>query len=257
MKIRFLGAHNTETRDTRLSGLLVDGVIALDAGGLTSSLTLSEQLAIKTVLVTHQHYDHIKDLPLLAMNHFLNNSSFDVYCLPETGEIISKYLMDGKLYSEFLKKKKDGKAVIYLHNAEPYHKMQIEKYYVTAVPVPHGVPSVGYLFSSTDDKEVFYSGDTGPGISDCFKNISVKLLIIEVTASNDYVEFCREKGHLCPCLLKEELLKHLNIKGYIPEIITVHMNKSLEEDIKAGLAKIADELGISIEMAVEGKQLEI
>lgn len=106
MKIRFLGAHNTETRDTRLSGLLVNGVLALDAGSLTSGLTLSEQLGIKAVLVTHQHYDHIKDLPLLGMNHFLNHSSFSVYCLAETGDVISKYLMDGNLYSEFLKKDK-------------------------------------------------------------------------------------------------------------------------------------------------------
>ena len=44
MKIEFLGAHTTETRSTRLSSLLIDDVLALDAGGLTSSLSLAEQL---------------------------------------------------------------------------------------------------------------------------------------------------------------------------------------------------------------------
>jgi ribonuclease BN (tRNA processing enzyme) len=40
----------------------VDDVLALDAGGLTSSLALSEQLGLKAVLITHRHYDHVKVL---------------------------------------------------------------------------------------------------------------------------------------------------------------------------------------------------
>jgi ribonuclease BN (tRNA processing enzyme) len=257
VKIRFLGAHNTETIDTRLSGLLVDGVLAIDAGGLTSSLTLSEQLAIKAVLVTHQHYDHVKDLPLLAMNHYLNRSSFDVYCLAETGEVISKYLMDGKLYPEFLKKDENGKAVINLHYVEPYRQVQIEGYSITPVPVPHGVPAAGYLVSAAAGKSFFYTGDTGPGLSACFERISSNLLITEVTSSDKYLDFCKEKGHLCPSLLKKELLNHLELKGYIPDVVTVHMNKMLEADICRELGKVARELGISISPAYEGKELEI
>ena len=257
MKIRFLGAHNTETRDTRLSGLLTDGVLALDAGSLASGLTLSEQLNIKAVLVTHQHYDHVKDLPLLGMNHFLNHSSFDVYCLAETGDVISQYLMDGNLYSEFLKKNGKGKAVIELHIVRPYMQTQIEGYSVTPVPVSHGVPAVGYLVSATGGKSFFYTGDTGRGLSDCFERISSNLLIIEVTSPNEYIDFCREKGHLCPALLKEELLRHRKILGYIPDVVTVHMNYTLETDIREELREVSEELGISISMAFEGKELEI
>ena len=72
MKIRFLGAHNTESSSSGLMCLLLDEVVALDAGSLTSKLSLKEQLSLKAVLLTHGHYDHIRDLPMLAMNCFLN-----------------------------------------------------------------------------------------------------------------------------------------------------------------------------------------
>ncbi len=257
MKIRFLGAHNTETRDTRLSGLLVDDVLALDAGGLTSSLALSEQLGLKAVLITHRHYDHVKDLPLLAMNHSLNGKTIDVYCLENTAEAISGSLLGGALYPDFLKENGNGKITVRLNPIKPYLKFQVEGYSIVPVPVPHSVPAVGYRITTKGGKSFFYTGDTGPGMAESWERISAKLLITEVTASDDYIKFCRDKGHLCPCLLREELLSHLDTKGYIPDVITVHMNHMLEEDIKIELKQLAEELCIKITMAFEGKQIEI
>ena len=257
MKIRFLGAHNTETRDTKLSGLLVDDVLALDAGGLTSSLTLSEQLGLKAVLITHHHYDHVKDLPLLAMNRSLNGNTIDIYCLESTAEAISGSLLGGALYPDFLKENGNGKITVRLNPVKPYLKMQIKDYSIIPVPVPHSVPAVGYRITAKGGKSFFYIGDTGPGLADCWEKVSAKLLITEVTASNAYLKFCRDKGHLCPCLLRDELIGHLNIKGYIPDVVTVHMNHMLEESIRRELGEVAEELGISISMAFEGKQIEI
>jgi ribonuclease BN (tRNA processing enzyme) len=257
MKIRFLGAHNTETRDTRLAGLLVDDVLALDAGSLTSSLTLSEQLGLKSVMITHHHYDHVKDLPLLAMNRSLNGTTIDVYCLEITAAALTGPLLAGSLYPDFLKVNGNGKITIKLNLVKPYQKMQIEGYSVIPVPVPHSVPAIGYRITSSEGKSFFYTGDTGAGLSDCWERVSSKLLITEVTASNDYLKFCQDKGHLCPSLLKEELVSHLNVKGYMPDVVAVHMNHMLEEDIGAELKALASELGISITMAFEGKQLII
>ena len=79
MKIQILGAHNCESQDTRLVSLLIDGVLAIDAGALTSSLSFKAQQKIKAILLTHQHYDHIRDIPALGMNSLLQETTISVY----------------------------------------------------------------------------------------------------------------------------------------------------------------------------------
>ena len=51
MQIKVLGAHNLESENTRFCSLLIDGVIAVDAGALTSSLSFTEQQEIEAVLI--------------------------------------------------------------------------------------------------------------------------------------------------------------------------------------------------------------
>jgi len=47
VKVQFLGAHNCESATTRLASILVDDILALDAGGLSSSLLKEELLAFQ------------------------------------------------------------------------------------------------------------------------------------------------------------------------------------------------------------------
>ena len=79
MKIRILGAHNIESKDTGCSSLLIDGVLALDAGALTSRLSLKAQQRLEALLLTHRHFDHVKDIPTLGMNFSLVKITGDIY----------------------------------------------------------------------------------------------------------------------------------------------------------------------------------
>ena len=45
MQVRVLGAHNLETIETHHTCFLVDGVLAIDAGSLVSTLGADEQRA--------------------------------------------------------------------------------------------------------------------------------------------------------------------------------------------------------------------
>jgi len=256
MKISFLGAHNTESLNTKPVSLLIDDILALDAGGLTSSLSFSRQLKLRAVLLSHQHYDHIKDIPLLGMNLFLNNASIDVYSIPSVYEALTNYLLNDKLYPKFMEEMEGG-ATIRFHIVKPYQEFKIEGYGILPMPVAHSVSAVGYQITSVGSETVFYAGDTGPGLADCWQYISPRLIIIEVTAPNRYMQFGREKGHLTPGLLKEELLDFQKVKGYLPDVVAVHMNPGLEFEIEAELAVIAEELGNSINLAYEGMKIEL
>jgi len=66
MNIQLLGVHNCESQNTKLTSLLIDDILVVDAGGLTSSLSFEAQRKLKAILLTHQHYDHIKDVPAIV-----------------------------------------------------------------------------------------------------------------------------------------------------------------------------------------------
>jgi len=66
MELRILGCHGGETPKHKTSSFLLDGRVGLDAGAVTSMLTLEEQKKIDACLVSHAHLDHIKDLATLA-----------------------------------------------------------------------------------------------------------------------------------------------------------------------------------------------
>ena len=54
--------------ECRTCGSLLNDTVLLDAGTGGSRLYLHEQRRIQAVLLTHLHFDHIRDLPTLADN---------------------------------------------------------------------------------------------------------------------------------------------------------------------------------------------
>ncbi|MBI4267531.1 MAG: MBL fold metallo-hydrolase [Chloroflexi bacterium] len=257
MNIKLLGAHNCESRDTRLPGLLIDDVLALDAGSLASSLTFSAQLKLKAILLTHYHYDHTRDVAALAMNLFLSGATIDMYSTLPVSEAISIYLLNGRFYPDF-QTRPPGNQTIRFKEIEPFKPVTVAGYNVLAVPVNHRtVPATGFQITSPDGKSVFYTGDTGPGLADCWEKISPQLLIIEVTVPNQHSQFAVTSGHLTPELLKQELLIFRGRKGYLPPVVTVHMNPFLEEKTRAEIAALAEELHSPITVGYEGMQINL
>ena len=195
MKIQILGAHLAELKGARLTSLLIDGALVVDAGGLTSALSLPQQKKIKTVLLTHHHFDHTRDLVTLAANAgYYWRKQLVVYALPYTLDIVTTCLLDGKIYTNFLEYPGKEKPTLILEAIEPYSRKTIAGYDVLAVPVKHSVPAVGYQITSSDGGSLFYTGDTTVGISDCWRHISSQLLITEVAGPNKYGDGLKKAG---------------------------------------------------------------
>jgi ribonuclease BN (tRNA processing enzyme) len=256
VKIKVLGAHNCESPNTKLVSLLVDGVLALDAGGLTSSLTFEAQQKLKAILLTHQHYDHIRDIPAMAMNALFYETTISVYSTQTVHDALETHWLNGTTYVNFLERPPE-KPVVNFTIVEPYKSLRIAGYSILPIPVVHSVPAVGYQITSPDGKTVFYTGDTGPGLADCWEYVSPELLITEVTAPDRYTEFGRNKLHLTPSLLKEELISIRKRKGYLPSVVTVHMNPRQENEVATEIALVAEELQASICLAYEGMLIRL
>jgi len=258
VEIQILGAHLAELKGARLTSLLIDGTLVVDAGGLTSALSLPELKKIKTVLLTHHHFDHTRDLVTLAANAgYYWQGQLEVYALRYTLDIVTNCLLDGKMYTNFLEYPSKEKPTLILEAIEPYGRKTIAGYDVLAVPVKHSVPAVGYQITSSDGKSLFYTSDTTVGISDCWQHISPQLLITEVAGPNKYGDWLKTAGHLCAGFLREELIQFRQLKGYLPRVIVIHIGNPYEQEIKEEVAQVAQELEADMSLGYEDMKVTL
>ena len=254
MIIRFLGTHNAESKNTRLVSLLIDGVLAVDAGSLVSELTFPEQKKIKAILLSHGHYDHIRAVPAFAFNN--SDRTTEVIATPQALDILSSHLIDGVVYPEFTSEASFlQKATIKLVPLGFFKRQNIVGYEVMAVPVQHPLDGVGFEITSSDGKTLFYTGDTGPGLSSIWGKISPQLLISDLTWPNSLANAAKDAGHLCPEMLKEELIEFRRINGYLPKLAVIHLSPQHEPEIEREVREVAKLLETSIDIAHEGEEL--
>ena len=147
MELRILGSHNMESRDTRFETHLIDGILALDAGGLTRSLTFEVQENIQAIVLTHPHFDHIRDLLPFGLTMRDSGVTVDVYGIKDTLDLVAEKLMEGSLYPPFLEFPSPETPIYSMHEIEPLKDFQVLDYTVKAVPVPHAMPAVGFMIS--------------------------------------------------------------------------------------------------------------
>jgi len=252
MKIKILGAHMFESDTTRLSSILIDEVMAIDAGGLTSSLAFEQQEKIDHILLTHGHYDHIRDVPAIALKN--QHRTINVHSIQPALDILTTHLINGTVYPDFTRWPENAPA-LKLFAVEKNASFSIDSYSIKAVEVSHAIPAVGYQVTDSNGDCIFFSGDTGPGLTSCWEQIEPHTLIIETALSNKSADIAPKPGHLCPLLLEKELSSFQTVKGYLPKVILTHMNSDVEDEIQNEVTQVADRLGADISLAYEGMEI--
>src|SRR5256885_12155644 len=102
MRLKVLGAYGASDAEHNLTGYLIDDWLAVDAGTLTSKLSLAQQARIQAVFVTHSHADHIRDLPHLIHNRFSQNSgTLTVFAAREVMDLLQKNVFHGMVWPDF------------------------------------------------------------------------------------------------------------------------------------------------------------
>ena len=83
MRIEVLGSFGGESMNCRMTCLLINDTIALDAGSLSQALPIERQRKIHTILLTHSHMDHTSSLPffvgLAVVMPVLGHSTWHLY----------------------------------------------------------------------------------------------------------------------------------------------------------------------------------
>ena len=214
MKIQLL--PSTFEEDGRASArqhlacLVVDDLVAIDAGSLAMAASTVQKKQIRDVILTHAHLDHIAGLPLFVDDLFATLSvPVCVHATQETIDVLERDIFNWSVYPRFSELENDnGKVMEYL----PFdvgRPFSVKHLRIKAVEVNHNVPSVGFIV--TDGKTTFaMTSDTSEmdefwQVLNEEKNLSA--ILVECAFPNELAELAQVSYHLTPKMLEKELAK--------------------------------------------------
>jgi 3',5'-cyclic-nucleotide phosphodiesterase len=216
MELRVLGCQGGSAPKRHLPGLLLDGTVLLEAGSVTSTLELGEQLEIRHVLLSHAHLDHTGGLAYLADNHCCARASsgddqgLTVSSIASVVDDMRQHLFNDRLWPDFSAIPTARNPVVRLRAMQPGVPQPID-HRLTVIPVPvhHTVPTVGFIVHDGTGVLVF-SGDTGPTeqLWALARDMGrVQAIVVETSFPNRLEALAEVSGHLTPSLLARELDK--------------------------------------------------
>ena len=240
MKIRVLGCHGSQLPDFNTTSFLLGKNILIDAGTVTSVLTLEEQLLIDHIFITHAHLDHVRDIMFLADNLcYQRIRPVVIYGTKGVIAAIRKHLFNDIIWPDFTKIPSAKAPMIRFKAIAPGKKISVEGYSIRTIAVDHVVETVGYAIE-TADKTVIFFGDTGPTDKVwqvAIRTKALKAIFIETSLPDGMKHIADMAGHLTPRSLETELQK---LRGSKPEIYLYHIKPSYYNTIRNEVAAIKD-----------------
>jgi len=246
VKIRVLGCHGSDQlimgpqgpMQCGTCGFLVNGTVLVDAGTVGSRLHLEEQRLIQAVLLTHLHFDHIRDLPTLADNLTGEiDEPVMIGAIPEVLKGLETHIFNGEVYPDFFKIPNKRAPVLRALPLQAGRESLAAGLRVMPIAVNHIVPTVGYIIAE-EGCTVVFSGDTGD--TDQLWEAAARLpqlgaVFIETSFPDDMLELARISKHLTPALMAKQLRKlgRRDVPVYI-----YHMKPRFESRIREELQNL-------------------
>jgi ribonuclease BN (tRNA processing enzyme) len=217
------------TFEQRLTCFLIDECVAVDAGSIALALSNEQRKAVRNIIVTHPHMDHIASLPIFIDDLFETlESPVRVYATPEVIDLLERDIFNWNVYPRFSELKNEYGPVMEYVPIPVDKEFKIAHLTVTAVPVNHIVPTVGLLIS--DGKStVAFSSDTSE-TDEFWKLInrapSLNALLIEASFPDSMAKLAEVSRHYTPASLRRDLRK-LTHNGL--DILAVHIKPAYRQ----------------------------
>jgi ribonuclease BN (tRNA processing enzyme) len=210
MKIQVLGGFGGESIDCRMTSLLINDRVALDAGSLAQALAVDEQVKVHSIVLSHSHMDHTNSLPFFIENVYgKSNGAIRIHSSPATIYAIRKYLFNNATWPDFTRLPNHLLPAVQFEELADEVPVELDGISFTPIPVDHLVPTHGFLLRH-GRSAVLWSSDTGPTTR--FWEVAnqtpdLKALCIEVSFDNALQEIADVSLHLTPQTLERELQK--------------------------------------------------
>ena len=259
MHLQILGGHQVESVEGRATAFLVDDTIAIDAGGLTGGLRIEAQAAVDNILLTHYHYDHIRDLPFVGLLALESRRQIEIHCTQLVYDALVQSILNGVVWLNLFRPVQGSPSPAFAHRrVSAGRAFRVKQYEVLPLDNRHHpVPVTAYQLTAPDGRRLLYTGDTGAGIRDIWALVQPDVMITEVTTPNAREPIARVAGHLTPALLEAELVAFRDQKGYLPRVVVCHVNQLGEDEVHRELDGVARRLQARLEIAREGMRIDL
>jgi ribonuclease BN (tRNA processing enzyme) len=207
MKVRVLGCSGAIAKDCRTTSFLIDHDVLVDAGTGVGDLTLEEMQAVKHVVLTHSHLDHVAALPLMvdAIASTLTEP-IKIHALPGTIAALKAHVFNNVIWPDFSRIPTPQAPFISFHEVQVGQSLSVNGKHFEVLPAVHTVPACGYAVTTGNGCWVF-TGDTerNPAFWRRINQMNVRALVIETAFSNREKDLAKRSLHLSPHALAEEL----------------------------------------------------
>jgi ribonuclease BN (tRNA processing enzyme) len=241
MRLKVLGAYGASDAEHNLTGYLIDDWLAVDAGTLTSKLSLAQQARIQAVFITHTHADHIRDLPHLIHNRFSQNTGpLTVIAARDVMELLFKHVFNGDVWPDFANYTSPvtGRQVVNYKTLTYGKRAVVHDTGITAVRVSHNIPAGGAIIE-LNGQTITFTGDTGP-TEEIWKRTNkmngLVAIVTEASFPNDQQQLADDSAHLSPNTFGLELKK---ITADVP-VYASHRKIPFERDIESQIRNLRD-----------------
>ncbi|MEK6607881.1 MAG: 3',5'-cyclic-nucleotide phosphodiesterase [Myxococcota bacterium] len=240
MRLRVLGCHGGESPIHSSTCFLVDGVLAIDAGSLTSRLSLAAQSRLRAILISHCHLDHVKDVAMLADNVVGTiDHTIDIVATPRTLALIRKHIMNDVIWPDFTRIPTRSRPVYRMVPIRPGREARVAGYRVRAVRVSHPVESTAFVLRSASGRggALAFSSDTGPTDAlwrELAATRDLRALLLEVSFPNRLQSLADHVGHLTPRTVAGEIAK---LASDVP-VFLYHMKPPHEAALRREIARL-------------------
>jgi ribonuclease BN (tRNA processing enzyme) len=210
VKVRVLGCSGGELGVHRTTCFLLGGTVAIDAGALTASLPLDALEALDDIVLTHSHFDHVKDVPLLAdLLVGRRERPVLVHASEECAKTLKRHVFNDRLWPDFTRIPSRKAPVVELRPFAPGRAFRVGGFTFRPIRMEHTVESTGFLVRDGDGA-IAISGDTGP--TRAFWKAaraapSLRAVLVETSFPNRMQGVADASGHLTPRTLAGELRK--------------------------------------------------
>ncbi len=229
MNIEILGCSGGIGHGLKTTTFLLDQQLLIDAGTGVELLTPEQMLAIRDVVITHAHLDHIAGLPLmLATIYDRHQHPVDVYGHPDVIEALKNHIFNWTIWPDYTCLP-EQRPILRLHSIREGEKLSLQGKTLQALPAAHPTPTLGYYVS--DGRHGFaFSGDSGcnDALWPLLNRIKPDLLIVDVSFTDEVDELARLSGHLTPSQLRQQLTR---FQHRDTRILITHLKPGFEDAI--------------------------